>query len=40
MKIYTKDGLIKELKKIAAKGWIENARHGNHGGIETRLKIY
>ena len=33
MKIYTKESLIIELKKIAAKGWIDNARHGNHGGI-------
>lgn len=33
MKIYTKDSLISELKEIAAKGWIENARHGNAGGI-------
>lgn len=38
MKIYTKDGLIKELKSIAAKGWIENARHGNHGGIGNTLE--
>lgn len=38
MKIYTKDGLIAELKKIAAKGWIPNARHGNHGGIGNTLE--
>ena len=29
MKIYTKPQLIAELKKIAAKGWIENRRYGN-----------
>ena len=38
MKIYTKDSLIKELKNIAAQGWIENARHGNHGGIGNTLE--
>ena len=38
MKIYTKDSLIQELKSIAAKGWINNARHGNHGGIGNTLE--
>ncbi|MBF0379080.1 MAG: MvaI/BcnI restriction endonuclease family protein [Desulfamplus sp.] len=38
MKIYTKDSLIKELKNIAATGWIENIRHGNHGGIGNTLE--
>ena len=38
MKIYSKDGLIAELKKIATKGWIKNARHGNHGGIGNTLE--
>lgn len=38
MKIYSKDSLIKELKKIAEKGWIENARHGNQGGIGNTLE--
>ena len=38
MKIYTKDGLIKELKSIAEKGWIENARDKNHGGIGNTLE--
>ncbi len=38
MKIYTKDSLIKELKKIADRGWIDNARHGNHGGIGNTLE--
>jgi len=38
MKIYSKVSLIAELKKIAAKGWIDNARHGNHGGIGNTLE--
>ncbi|MFZ3090824.1 MAG: MvaI/BcnI family restriction endonuclease [Nitrospirota bacterium] len=39
MKIYTKDSLIKELKSIAEKGWIANARHGNQGGIGNTLEV-
>lgn len=38
MKIYTKEALIAEFKKIAEKGWIPNARHGNHGGIGNTLE--
>ena len=38
MKIYTKESLIQELRDISAKGWIENARHGNHGGIGNTLE--
>ena len=38
MKIYTKDSLIAELKKISARGWIENTRPGNHGGIGNTLE--
>lgn len=38
MIIYTKDSLINELRNIAAKGWIDNARHGNHGGIGNTLE--
>lgn len=38
MKIYTKDSLIAELEKITQQGWIENARHGNHGGIGNTLE--
>ena len=38
MKIYTKPQLIAELKKIADKGWIENRRHGNQGGIGNILE--
>jgi len=38
MRIYTKDSLITELKKILARGWIENTRPGNHGGIGNTLE--
>jgi hypothetical protein len=38
MKIYTKDSLIQELKKITEQGWIENARQGNQGGIGNTLE--
>jgi hypothetical protein len=38
MKLYTKENLIAEFKKIAKKGWIENARHGNAGGIGNTLE--
>lgn len=38
MKIYTKELLINELKAIAEKGWIPNARHGNSGGIGNTLE--
>jgi len=38
MKLFTKDSLIKELRKIAKKGWIENQRHGNQGGIGNTLE--
>jgi hypothetical protein len=38
MKLYTKESLIKELQKIAKRGWIENARHGNAGGIGNTLE--
>ncbi len=38
MKIYTKDDLIAELKNISTRGWIENARHGNQGGIGNTLE--
>lgn len=36
--IYTKVSLITQLKKIAAMGWIPNARHGNHGGVGNTLE--
>lgn len=38
MKIYTKESLISELKKISSMGWIENARCGNCGGIGNTLE--
>lgn len=38
MKIFTKENLIQEFKEIAAKGWIPNARSGNHGGIGNTLR--
>ena len=38
MKIYTKESLIFELKKISDMGWIENARYGNSGGIGNTLE--
>jgi len=38
MKIYTKEMLISELKKISNSGWIKNARHGNQGGIGNTLE--
>ena len=38
MKLYTKESLVKELQKIAKRGWIENARHGNAGGVGNTLE--
>lgn len=38
MKLYTKENLIAEFKDIAAKGWIENARHRNAGGVGNTLE--
>ena len=38
MKIFTKETLIEELKKIRDLGFISNARHGNHGGIGNTLE--
>lgn len=38
MKIYTKENLIAEFKKISASGWIENARSGNVGGVGNTLE--
>ncbi|GIV33880.1 MAG: hypothetical protein KatS3mg031_1415 [Chitinophagales bacterium] len=38
MKIYTKEQLINELKKIRAMGWVKNARPGNSGGIGNTLE--
>lgn len=36
--IYTKQALIEKFKEIASRGWIPNARHGNHGGIGNTLE--
>ena len=38
MKIYTKEELIDELKRIRSMGWIPNARPGNVGGIGNTLE--
>ena len=38
MKIFTKEKLIQSLKEISEKGWIENKRYGNHGGIGNTLE--
>jgi len=38
MKLYTKEALIAEFKAIAVKGWIENARPGNAGGVGNTLE--
>lgn len=38
MKLYTKESLIQELKRISEAGWIPNARAGNHGGIGNTLE--
>jgi len=40
MKLYTKPALIEKLKDISARGWIPNARHGNHGGIGNTLEDF
>lgn len=37
-KIFTKPQLVAKLKEISARGWILNARHGNHGGIGNTLE--
>jgi len=37
-KIYTKQSLIDTLKEISERGWIPNARKGNHGGIGNTLE--
>ena len=36
--VFTKERLIERLRSIAKKGWIRNARHGNHGGIGNTLE--
>jgi len=37
-KIFTKESLIESLKEIRAKGWIQNARPGNSGGVGNTLE--
>lgn len=38
MKIYSKDQLIAEIKKIEKMGWVKNRRIGNVGGIGNTLE--
>jgi len=38
MKIFSKEELIEELKRIRSMGWIPNARHGNVGGVGNTLE--
>ncbi len=38
LKIYTKESLIEELKKIRNMGWIPNARSRNSGGVGNTLE--
>ena len=38
MRIYTKESLIEELKKIRGKGWVPNTRPGNPGGVGNTLE--
>lgn len=38
MKIYTKEELIEELRKIKATGWIENTRPRNAGAVGNTLE--
>ena len=36
--LFSKESLIEKFKEIAKTGWIENARHGNSGGIGNTLE--
>lgn len=38
LKIYTKESLVEELRKIRDMGWIPNARSGNAGGVGNTLE--
>ncbi len=38
VKIYTKESLIEELRKIKSLGWIPGARHGNAGSVGNTLE--
>jgi len=35
---YTKEDVIESLRKIKAKGWVQNRRHGNAGGVGNTLE--
>jgi len=37
-RIYTKASLIAALQEIREQGWIENKRHGNHGGVGNTIE--
>ena len=38
MKVFTKESLIAELRKIRALGWVETQRRGNDGGVGNTLE--
>lgn len=38
MKLYTKETLIEALKQIRNRGWIQNARPGNDGGVGNTIE--
>ena len=38
MELYSKEDIIKKLKRIRRKGWIPNARPGNVGGIGNTIE--
>jgi len=40
MKLYTLDELIEIFKDIKAKGWVENARQGNVGGVGNTIEDF
>jgi hypothetical protein len=38
IKIFTKESLISDLKKIAAMGWVDSSRSGNNGNVGNTLE--
>jgi hypothetical protein len=38
VKIFTKEELIAELKKISAMGWVDSSRSGNNGNVGNTLE--
>lgn len=38
MRVFTKEEIIAELRDIRSRGWIENRRHGNDGGIGNTVE--